>query len=1537
MQVLTPTGYVDINDLNIGDEVLAYDINDGHLFTNILEGKTQWTPTMFPAIPPVYETDEEGNIVYDEDGNPVVLEPGKTSEQVFQETYGDWKFYKVNNTWTLFCNQSIWANMSVTHASQLQVGDVIYDDQDQDVVITSIEEVEAPDWWRLDISGDHSFIADGLTLHNASRYWVGGGSNSNWNATANTNWGSTSGGANNASVPTSADDVIFDGAGVNGNTNSTISAEITILSLNITTGYTATMTHNALLNISGNWTYTSGYTIAGASGINIGQASTITSNGVTWPNALSITASLNTVHTIVGNLTVGGLFTVGFAAQTFTTTTGGVLILQNGIQVNYQFGSGSFTSVDIYLRGGTWSGINVIAFTNLYLQGNVTLSGVVTTYSGSITYLSGVITTTGSSLNLQFNTTLNTNGVIWNNIGSVSGAKTITLTSNLSMIGVFTVSLTTTINTSVGATWTTSGGISVGAARTLSGTAKIVLTGGTWSAGGSGSSISNNLDIAGNITIGAVTAYTTGVLTYVSGTVTFTGGVFYIVGSCTLNTNGLVWENLNFNVASTVTLTSNLAASTVYVNQTVTLNKTTSETLTISGGFSVIGGFMFGTADIYLTGGTWSGPSQTRNNVFIQGNVTFGASVVYQGGTMTYVSGTVTTTGSTLTLSSTCTLNTNGIVWNNLTIVNNLGVITFTSNFTCTGLINNTGQTTFNTPNSSTVTTSGGLTNGNALSGTAKIILAGGTWSGNNPFSNNLDIAGNVTVSGTVLRTGGTTTYVSGTVTVTGSTINFQNACTVSTGGMVWNNLGNNSSTTVTLTSNLFIGGSFTTSGGTVPTIAFNSTSTEFIFVSGGMSIGGAVVGTAPIYLTAGTWTASTYLGMNLFIQGNITISGNVYYRTGTLKYVSGTVITTGSTLNVLSNLTIDTNGMTWANLNNSSSSCTITLLSNFSMTGLLTTGNANDGLIINTSVGSTFTVGGGINVIRTLSGTAKVILTGGTWSGTGTITSNLDIAGNPTISGNVNYATGTLTYISGTVTVAGSTLSLTGSCTMNTGTMFWGNVTILGVTTTLTSAFNIGGLLSIPTTSIINTSNSSIATLAGGMDITAGGGSPGLSGTASLYWTGGTWTAAVNAAIANNLFINGNVTVSGSVCYRSGTMTYLSGVVTTTGSSLRFTISGCTLNTNGIVWNNSETNSDVKTITLTSNFNLNGSFTVTGAVTVNSTTSETLSANGISLNSTFQGTAKVVLTGGTWSGSGNLATNLDINGNVAISGDVTFGGSNLTYLSGVVNTDGSSVTFGATTTISSGNIIWGGVRFLNSSTKTIVGNLVINRLFLLSNYVSFLNRTTTEVVICLGGFILQNSAISGTADIYVKGGVINCQSINNYIYSNLYIDGNVTLSGIVSKSGGTLQYLSGKVINNRAVLHLNVDATVLGFDKVPIDAVVCVGFATITMDNFFVGTPQRPCRITSNTSDTLINFQDGFEKIARFVNISNIRISRPMQLLVVNNNRFNSNSANTTPNLGIRYINQSPNGAPKNNPSIEDTMTVPALGLINDPCFQYP
>jgi hypothetical protein len=419
MNLLTPTGYKDINDVNIGDELIAYDINTGEVIINTLLDKKLWTNDMLPSNPPSY----------DEDGN--VLEDGMTSEEVFEQTYGDWKFYEINGTWKLFKNQSIWANIKVVHVSELQIGDVIYNDEDGDIVITSIVECVEPTWWRLEVSGDHSYISDNLQLHNASRYWSGNmtPTSFNWNySTGGTNWGSASGVADNASVPSSVDDAIFDGAGTKGNTNSIISVIITVLSLTVTSGYTSTMTHNAVLTIAGNVTLNTSYTISGSSGIVISADSTITSNGKTFPN--NVTFSGVSTKTLNGSWIIGGSVTI--SSTTTLNQTGTDSLSCSGLVQSVNISG----TAKIILKGGTWSNSQVISCgCDLDLDGNISISNGNIGNGKTIKYLSGTITHSGTFYVTSPGAIIDVAPVIFLQGFFLNGAFTITINSLLKFSG----------------------------------------------------------------------------------------------------------------------------------------------------------------------------------------------------------------------------------------------------------------------------------------------------------------------------------------------------------------------------------------------------------------------------------------------------------------------------------------------------------------------------------------------------------------------------------------------------------------------------------------------------------------------------------------------------------------------------------------------------------------------------------------------------------------------------------------------------------------------------------------------------------------------------------------------------------------------------------------------------------------------------------------------------------------------------------------------------------------------------------------------
>lgn len=185
-----------------------------------------------------------------------------------------------------------------------------------------------------------------------ARYWVGGGSSVNWDATANTNWGTASNTQDNASVPGVDDDVFFDGVGT-GAANSTLSANITINSLDMT-GYINTLTHNAsvTLTVDGN-------------GVNFKLATGMTYTlGNATTSALSFTGTSGTtnIYTLgktLGNETYNGIGGTWLFQDDHTS--GGTVELTNGtLNTNAKTCSfGNFASNNSNVRTATFTNSTV--------------------------------------------------------------------------------------------------------------------------------------------------------------------------------------------------------------------------------------------------------------------------------------------------------------------------------------------------------------------------------------------------------------------------------------------------------------------------------------------------------------------------------------------------------------------------------------------------------------------------------------------------------------------------------------------------------------------------------------------------------------------------------------------------------------------------------------------------------------------------------------------------------------------------------------------------------------------------------------------------------------------------------------------------------------------------------------------------------------------------------------------------------------------------------------------------------------------------
>ena len=272
MRFLTPKGYKEASELVVGEELLAFD-KEGNQVVNVIK-----------EISPRYDEDYCACNTKEE---PVLKQDGKvddTKQPV--KTVRPFAWYLVNGV-KMFCDQSIWkltgpGLMGAVHVENLQVGDILWNEDDKEVTVDTIEPAEPEKvWYALEVSGNHGAIADGFAVHNASRYWVGGGSTTNWNATANTNWGSASNTQDNSSVPGTSDAVFFDGVGV-GASDSNLSANITINSLDCN-GYANSLTRSAgAPTISGN-----GVTIRFSSGMTLGSGFSPTFTGTSGTNDLT--------------------------------------------------------------------------------------------------------------------------------------------------------------------------------------------------------------------------------------------------------------------------------------------------------------------------------------------------------------------------------------------------------------------------------------------------------------------------------------------------------------------------------------------------------------------------------------------------------------------------------------------------------------------------------------------------------------------------------------------------------------------------------------------------------------------------------------------------------------------------------------------------------------------------------------------------------------------------------------------------------------------------------------------------------------------------------------------------------------------------------------------------------------------------------------------------------------------------------------------------------------------------------------------------
>ena len=599
------------------------------------------------------------------------------------------------------------------------------------------------------------------------RYWVAGGTG-NYNST--TNWSATSGGASGASVPTSADNVFFNGS--SGAGTATINVASNCANLNLT-GFTGTLAFTNTLQVNGTVLNlgTGGYTVTGASELRLSTAMTITSNGTTY--AGNVTFSGVVTYTLADNMSVSG--TVSFSSAGTQTLNSNSFNI-GGSLTHSNTGIVTGTTSFILNGTGTWSGVaNSSIRNNLTINtaGTITIGSNIYYNTGTLTYTSGTVVTTGSTLNIGAATTLNTNGITWNNI-TTSFTGAITLSSNLTLTG--TLSLTSgTLSFTLGGNSlvSTNANLSMSSSATFTmpanQTFKSLTTSGTPTIN------TNTLTVTENLTINGNPLGTTSIV--YAGTGTWSGSGF-LGNAFTINTAGTLTITGTVNKSgSTFTYTAgtvNDAGATVVVSSATTLN---------------------------VSGKTW-------NKLLVSGVMTLTSNI------------NATTFGTTSTSATSFVLGGNSINFTNLEL-GNTSTTTLPTAWTCTNIEFTNGGSGVINGNSITINGNILQSGAGAYSGTTTFTYAGtGTWNRTNTgyFSNSFTIntAGTLTITGGNIG-GGIFTYTAGTVVTTGGTLwNRVTGTTFNHGAIIFNNVvfgaseGSGSVPSVTLNNKLTCTGTLT-------------------------------------------------------------------------------------------------------------------------------------------------------------------------------------------------------------------------------------------------------------------------------------------------------------------------------------------------------------------------------------------------------------------------------------------------------------------------------------------------------------------------------------------------------------------------------------------------------------------------------------------------------------------------------------------------------------------------------------------------------
>jgi len=972
------------------------------------------------------------------------------------------------------------------------------------------------------------FTGSFCQLFAANRFWVAA-STGNWNNTAN--WSAASGGASGASVPGAADAVTFDNGGL-GNCN--INAAVTVVSINVTAGYTGTISQGAnTITTTGTATFAGGIFTGGTADIIIGSTFTLSGTNFT-STATTIEFRNNTAFTsgsFVHNsgsvryngsasMTVSGTSPVfnnlEFVGQghTYTISSAGNITVLNTLSLSgtlsYTLNSGAIdVNGDINISN-TATGCGGNSMINIIGTGTQNFTGATVAGQGILPQLT--INKSSGTLNL-----VNYPGVA-NNFTYTAGtinAGTSTFCFTRATTGAYTISGSVSLNnifitTNAGLTITIAAGTTLTVNDvTTAGTGNIILNTGTINANG-------NIFLTNTATGGGGTA-----------TINITGTSNQTLDgtAITINQNRLPIININ-KPSGTLSISGNISFASNVTYTAGTIDPTTSTcnvvaSISMTGSFTVYNLTISGTAGINLTVAAAStisvsndftianGASNTNINtgtIAAQGNIIITNTATAGGG-----SGTILINGTAAqNISSTGIINQGKLPA--VTINKISGILTFPSLITVRGNWTYTAGTLDVTTNNSTIVFANSLTITGSHTLNNISFDAAGNYTITIPAATTLTANGNMAMSNT------------NSLTFTGGAINLNADLNLTNTGTAG---GGTTVISFTGSTNQAINGSLLINQSRLPAVTINKTGGTLTFPS--------------LITVRGNWTYTAGT-MDVVTNNSTVVFGNTLSITG--SHTLNNIEFNGSgnyTYTVAVGTTLTASGMTISGANN------VTL-----NTGTI---NLNGDLTLT----NTATAGGGTTVIDFVAAVNQSIISALAVNQSSLPAVTINKTGGTllfpaliTVRGNWTYITGTIDVATNNSTVVfANTLTITGTHTLNnltfegsgnyTYTVATGTILTVKGILTMNGASNItintpvAGATAIEVQGDISISNTAVAGGGTGLLLIDGTGAQSFASTATAGQ--GRMPNITIQKISGTLTLNGIISESRNWTYNSGTV----------------------------------------------------------------------------------------------------------------------------------------------------------------------------------------------------------------------------------------------------------------------------------------------------------------------------------------------------------------------------------------------------------------